>query len=32
VLTELLGATMAVKSQLGKGTTFTLRLPVSDIS
>jgi signal transduction histidine kinase len=30
VLTELLGATIAVKSQLGKGTTFTLRLPVSD--
>jgi len=30
VLTDLLGATIAVKSQLGKGTTFTLRLPVSD--
>lgn len=30
VFAELLGATIAVKSQLGKGTIFTLRLPVPD--
>lgn len=30
VLTGLLGTSIAVKSQLGMGTTFTLRLPVAD--